>query len=77
MHSPDQSLGQRRVRASFNPSEDSIVDDIKAGTAKLIDLCDRLSGQSSDQEVKRLYSLAQTHFEGAAMWAVKAATAGK
>jgi hypothetical protein len=28
-------------------------------------------------EIIRLWSLAQTHFEDAAMWAVKAATAGK
>ena len=34
----NQTIGERRVRASFNPSGDNKVDDIKAKTASLIDL---------------------------------------
>lgn len=74
------SLGEDRVRVSFNPSAQSWVNDIKKKTAELIDLCeaqkrDRLSINLSDHEVNRLWSLAQTAYEEAAMWAVKAATA--
>ena len=79
---PPQTLGQRRVRASFNPSGNSVVDEIKAKSAELIDLCskiandyDSVAGRPDVGEIRRLTSLAQTHYEDAAMWAVKAATA--
>jgi len=65
-----QTVGQARVRASFNPSKESVVDQIKEQTAALIDLCESLKAKDP-----RLASLAQTAFEEAAMWAVKAATA--
>jgi hypothetical protein len=67
--------GEARVRASFNPSADSAVDKIKQETAKLIDYTETLI--TEDGETKRLVALAQTAFEEAAMWAVKAATAGQ
>ncbi len=66
----DQTLGQKRVRASFNPAQDSKVDDIKQRTADLIDECERLKAKDP-----RLAALAQTAYEEACMWAVKAATA--
>ncbi len=66
------SLGAERVRESFNPSKDNLVDKIKRYTADLIDLCEEL--KSLDP---RLASLAQTAYEEAAMWAVKAATTPK
>lgn len=65
------TIGEDRVRTSFNPSADSVVDQIKQQTAKLIDLCETLKSKDA-----RLASLAQTHYEDAAMWAVKAATTG-
>lgn len=64
------TLGEQRVRTSFNPSADSTVDQIKQQTAKLIDLCETLKAKEP-----RLAALAQTEFEAACMWAVKAATA--
>jgi hypothetical protein len=64
------SIGEDRVRTKFNPSADSVVDQIKQETAKLIDLCETLKPLDG-----RLASLAQTAYEEAAMWAVKAATA--
>lgn len=67
-----QTLGQSRVRASFNPSKDSLVDKIKQLSADLIDLCE----QHKDAD-PRLAALAQTHYEDAAMWAVKLVTTGK
>lgn len=66
------SLGANRVRESFNPSKDSMVDKIKRYTADLIDLCEDLKLKDP-----RLAALAQTAYEEAAMWAVKAATTPK
>jgi hypothetical protein len=64
------SIGEDRVRTKFNPSADGIVDQIKQKSAELIDLCETLKSKDG-----RLASLAQTSYEEAAMWAVKAATA--
>jgi hypothetical protein len=69
-----QTLGMRRVRASFNPSNNPTVDRIKATTAELIDTCDKLKDGASG-ETARCAALAQTAYEEAAMWAVKAAIA--
>jgi hypothetical protein len=82
------SLGEQRVRVSFNPSEQSVVDSIKQKTADLIDIMQAVRNTEgsttyeSTPEVKqaksgekfRLIALAQTAYEEAAMWAVKAAT---
>jgi hypothetical protein len=64
------TLGECRVRITFNPSDDSIVSQIKQKSAELIDLCETIKSRDP-----RLVALAQTHYEDAAMWAVKAATA--
>lgn len=69
--------GQYRVGVSFNPSQSSMVDEIKKQAANLIDMIDAIhSDRTSDlgNEVGRLKALAQTEIESAAMWAVKAAT---
>ena len=65
-----QSIGEQRVRHKSNPSADSVVDQTKQKPAELINLCDELKAKDG-----RLASLAQTEYETAAMWAVKAATA--
>jgi len=64
--------GEQRVRTTFNPNNDSVVDQIKQKTAELINLIDLIN--KPDVEVHRLKALAQTVYEEAAMWAVKAAT---
>jgi hypothetical protein len=66
----NKTIGEQRVRVTFNPSAESIVDVIKNKTAELIDLCEELKKKDA-----RLASLAQTDYESAAMWAVKSATA--
>ena len=66
------SIGAHRVRESFNPSQDNMVDKLKRHTADLIDLCEELKNLEP-----RLAALAQTAYEEAAMWAVKAATTKK
>lgn len=72
------TIGEDRARVKFNPSKDSLVDQIKQKSAELIDLCDQ--HRNSDEirgEELRLWTLAMTHYEDAAMWATKAATYGK
>lgn len=73
------SLGEKRVRTTFNPSSDSFVDEIKQKTAELINLTNELGQKPFITEAefgdfKRLQALAMTAYEEAAMWAVKAAT---
>ncbi len=64
------TIGEERVRISFNVPASPLVHLIKQKSAELIDLCEELKAKDP-----RLASLAQTHYEDAAMWAVKAATA--
>ena len=64
------TVGEDRVRVKFNPSGEGLVEQIKQKSAELIDICEELKAKDV-----RLASLAQTHYEDAAMWAVKAATA--
>jgi hypothetical protein len=70
-------LGNDRVRMSFNPDGNSLVNKIKGATADLIDVCNAQNDTHDDPEEGRLWSLAMTHYEIAAMWAVKAATTEK
>lgn len=67
---PNPSVGEQRVRTSFNPSANSIVDQIKTQSAMLINLVEQVKHKDP-----RLAAIAQTAYEEAAMWAVKAATA--
>jgi len=70
------TLGEYRVGVTFNPSNDDMVAKIKRVSAELIDLVASIDAHKNgpNPEVMRLKSLAQTHAETAAMWAVKAAT---
>ena len=73
----EKTLGEARVRTDFNVSNDKLVDQLKQKSAELINLCESMKptdGSMMNGEKARLISLAQTHFEDAAMWAVKAAT---
>ena len=63
------SLGADRVRANFNPNDNSRVAKIKRATAELIDIC----AENKDLD-PRLAVLAQNAYEEAAMWAVKLVT---
>jgi len=66
----EKTIGEQRVRIEFNPSNEDLVFQIKQKAAELINICEELKAKDG-----RLASLAQTGFEDAAMWAVKAATA--
>ena len=65
-----KSVGELRVRTDFNVTGSDVIAEIKAKSAELINLCENLKAKDG-----RLASLAQTAYEEAAMWAVKAATA--
>jgi hypothetical protein len=68
------TIGKDRVRVKFNPNGDNVVDQIKQRTARLIDACEDMRDSGGSAEKNRLLALAQTAYEEAAMWAVKAAT---
>jgi hypothetical protein len=68
------SLGESRVRTTFNPSDSSIVQHIKERAAEFINYVDgKIDAPTPEQA--RLKALALTAIEEAAMWAVKAVTA--
>lgn len=85
----DKTLGEKRIRTDFNISGSAIVDSIKQKTADLINDLQAMRNDEAAKtydkspEVKneisgekfRLIAIAQTTYEEAAMWAVKAATA--
>lgn len=84
-----KTLGEQRVRVDFNVTGSTVVDQIKHLTADLINTLQAMKNdevsktydQSEDAKIQqsgeklRLIALAQTAYEEAAMWAVKAATA--
>ena len=71
------TLGESRVRVSFNPSQNENVARLKALAAEFIDLCETLKDgyDGKPNEKNRCFAVAQTEVETAAMWAVKGATA--
>jgi hypothetical protein len=72
------SLGEDRVRMNFNPSANADVENLKRRIADFIDCCEdfKRARNPINAEEMRLWALAQTHAEDAAMWAVKAVTSG-
>lgn len=70
----EMTFGEKAVGLTFNPSGDLIVGDLKRRYAELIDCLDRIRNDSSDNEVKRMCSVAITEAQTSQMWAVKAAT---
>ena len=69
------SKGEEAVRYTFNPTDNRDVQHIRRETAYLIDFCEDIKNKDPRGR-GRLVALAQTAYEEAAMWAVKAATSG-
>lgn len=77
MEDKEKTIGERRVRVDFNVSNSDAATDIKINGAKMIDVCEAMKPQGYEKvqpDKLRLISLAQTAYEEATMWAVKAAT---
>ena len=79
MYTEDLTIGEQRVRTTFNPSSEDIVSHIKDKTAALINMVAMIKyedeeGTQKAGERARLVALALTAYEEAAMWGVKAAT---
>ena len=70
----NETLGRSRTRAGFNPSGNHLVETYKNDAGYSIDRLEEMKNDSSNPEQKRLFSLAQTAYEEACMWAVKAMT---
>ena len=73
----EKTLGQKRVKAEFNPEKNELVDVIKNKSAELIDLLQSMRpvgsiGEKIGTEKNRLISIAQTEIETACMYGVKA-----
>jgi len=74
---PEQTIGESRVRTTFNVGNNDVVDQIKTKSAELINLISSVedgSVRKNPAEAGRLKSLAMTAIEEGAMWAVKAET---
>jgi len=80
-----QTLGQKRVKAEFNPAKNDLVDQIKNKSAELIDLIETMRPEAKpigpdsdiieligDTELDRVMNLAQEKIETGCMYAVKA-----
>lgn len=68
----EQTLGQKRVKAEFNPAKNGLVDQIKDKSASLIDMIESMRVEGITSEKHRVLSIAQTEIETACMYAVKA-----
>lgn len=62
------TLGEQRVQRSFNPSANTVVEDLKTKYADIIDTLESMKTQTN----ARAISLAQTEAETSCMYAVKA-----
>ena len=65
------TLGEQRIGIDFIPIATDTVGIIKQTSAALINICEEMKQQGKDG---RTAAVAQTAFEDACMWAVKAAT---
>ena len=73
----EKTLGEKRVRTDFNVQGSGNVAFIKEKTAELINVLEEYKNDPRnevDGEDARLIATAQTAFENAAMWGVKAVT---
>lgn len=69
------TLGEKRVRTTFNPGNNDKVQNLKEKFAHLINKVDSLRGDGMiEGEMARLISLSVTELETSCMYAIKAAT---
>jgi len=70
----EMSFGEKAVGLTFNPGNNHEVENCKKEFAAIIDRMNYLRDQTTNQEVKRMASIAITEAQTAQMWAVKAIT---
>ena len=76
----EPTFGEKAVGLTFNPSGDEKVNEVKKLYAAIIDLCNEMrkdvteNQEPEDREKARLLSVAITEAQGAQMWAVKGIT---
>jgi hypothetical protein len=70
----EQTLGQKLVGLSFNPSGDETVNKVKTLCAEVIDLLDKQALESPEGLKNKICSDAIQQMITAQMWAVKAVT---
>lgn len=76
MEETQLTFGDKAVGATFNPSGNLGVNEMKAYYAAIIDYLNDRRSETDDPEKKRYYSVAITEAQTAQMWAVKAITWG-
>ena len=69
----EMTFGEKAVGLTFNPANDSDVDEIKKLYAKVIDKLNAMRGEDRSEKA-RLLSAAITEAQTAQMWAVKGIT---
>ncbi|AWX14284.1 hypothetical protein CEP49_06835 [Mergibacter septicus] len=69
-----KTYGEKAVGLTFNTTNSDDVHKCKLMFAQTIDQMNELREKSTDQEVKRMTSIAITKAQEAQMWAVKALT---
>lgn len=77
MSEKEKSLGEKRIRTEFNPSKAGNVEFLMQQSAEIIDVLEAYKTDPRnevDGEKARLIAMAQTKYEEAAMWGVKAVT---
>lgn len=73
----ETTIGERRVRTCLHTTGIELIEKIKNTSAEVINLCESIKPTEPtrlDSEKMRYIALAQTAYEEAAMWAIKAAT---
>lgn len=75
--SNELSIGEKRVRIEFHPTNVGNYAALKTKAAEAINILEDFKNdprENIDGETARLIATAQTKFEEAALWAVKAVT---
>jgi len=70
----EMTFGEKACGVSFNPGGLENVASIKADFAAIVDKLNNTRDASTNQEVKRMLSIAISEAQTAQMWAVKAVT---
>lgn len=65
----EKTFGEKRVRVSFNPSDNPEVDEVKKEFAALIDKAEKFK-----EKDPRMASIIQTKLEEGSMWFIKLLT---